>query len=65
MSTSFTPVLDALTKQRGVRASLVVDAEEGITVDANRNASKPAVVIEVKDGKKTLNTTTYPQTPAS
>jgi len=36
-----------------------------ITVDANRNASKPAVVIEIKDGKKVLNTTTYPQTPAS
>jgi predicted regulator of Ras-like GTPase activity (Roadblock/LC7/MglB family) len=35
MSTSFTPVLDALTRQRGVRASLVVDAEEGITIDAN------------------------------
>ena len=35
MNTSFTPVLDALTRQRGVRASLVVDAEEGITIDAN------------------------------
>ena len=35
MSTTFTPILDALTKQRGVRASLVVDAEEGITVEAN------------------------------
>jgi len=36
-----------------------------ITIDANRNASKPAVVIEIKDGKKVFNTTTYPQTPAS
>src|SRR5262249_19553273 len=37
-----------------------------ITRDANRNASKPAVVIEIKDGKKMFNTTTYPQsTPAS
>jgi len=30
-----------------------------ITMDANRNASKPAVVIEIKDGKKVFNTTTY------
>ena len=36
-----------------------------ITIDANRNASKPAVVIEIKDGKKILNTTTYPQPTAS
>ena len=37
-----------------------------ITIDPNRNASKPAVVIEIKDGKKMFNTTTYPQsTPAS
>ena len=36
-----------------------------ITIDPNRNASKPAVVIEIKDGKKILNTTTYPQTPPS
>ena len=35
MSTQFTDVLDSLTKQRGVRASLVVDAEEGITIDSN------------------------------
>jgi branched-chain amino acid transport system substrate-binding protein len=31
-----------------------------ITLDANRNASKPAVVIEVKDGKKVYNTTINP-----
>jgi branched-chain amino acid transport system substrate-binding protein len=31
-----------------------------ITLDANRNASKPAVVIEVKDGKKVYNTTIKP-----
>jgi predicted regulator of Ras-like GTPase activity (Roadblock/LC7/MglB family) len=35
MSSPFTSVLDALTKQRGVRASLVVDADEGITIDSN------------------------------
>jgi branched-chain amino acid transport system substrate-binding protein len=31
-----------------------------ITLDANRNASKPAVVIEVKGGKKVYNTTMNP-----
>jgi branched-chain amino acid transport system substrate-binding protein len=31
-----------------------------ITLDANRNASKPAVVIEIKDGKKAFNTTIAP-----
>jgi len=31
-----------------------------ITLDANRNASKPAVVIEVKGGKKVYNTTINP-----
>jgi predicted regulator of Ras-like GTPase activity (Roadblock/LC7/MglB family) len=35
MSTQFTMVLDALTKQRGVRASLAVDATDGVTIDAN------------------------------
>jgi len=35
MSTPFTPVLDSLTRQRGVRASLVVSADDGITVDSN------------------------------
>jgi uncharacterized protein len=35
MSTSFTRVLDALTRQRGVRASLVVSANDGIAVDSN------------------------------
>ena len=35
MSSPFTPVLDALTRQRGVRASLVVSAADGITIDSN------------------------------
>jgi predicted regulator of Ras-like GTPase activity (Roadblock/LC7/MglB family) len=35
MSTKFTTVLDSLTKQRGVRASLVVDASDGVTIDSN------------------------------
>jgi len=35
VSSPFTPVLDALTRQRGVRASLVVSAADGITIDSN------------------------------
>lgn len=35
MSTQFTAVLDALTRQRGVRASMVVDAVDGIAIDSN------------------------------
>ena len=35
METPFTPILDALTRQRGVRASLVVDANDGIAIDSN------------------------------
>lgn len=35
MSTGFSAVLDALTRQRGVRASLVVSANDGITIDSN------------------------------
>jgi predicted regulator of Ras-like GTPase activity (Roadblock/LC7/MglB family) len=35
MKTQFTDVLDAMTKQRGVRASLIVGATDGMTVDAN------------------------------
>jgi branched-chain amino acid transport system substrate-binding protein len=31
-----------------------------ITLDENRNASKPAVVIEIKDGKKVFNTSMHP-----
>ncbi len=31
-----------------------------ITLDANRNASKPAVVLEIKGGKKVYNTTINP-----
>jgi len=31
----FTGVLDALTRQRGVRGSLVVSAMDGITIDSN------------------------------
>lgn len=35
MSTPFTVVLDALTRNRGVRAGLVVSASDGITIDSN------------------------------
>ena len=42
MSTAFTPVLDALTKQRGVRASLVVGVDDGITIDANTQIGQEA-----------------------
>lgn len=35
MSTPFTHILDALTRQRGVSACLVVSAEDGIAVDSN------------------------------
>jgi branched-chain amino acid transport system substrate-binding protein len=35
-----------------------------ITLDANRDASKPAVVIAIKDGKKTFATQIKPQNPA-
>ena len=35
MITRFTPVLDTLIRQRGVRASLVVSAGDGITIDSN------------------------------
>jgi predicted regulator of Ras-like GTPase activity (Roadblock/LC7/MglB family) len=35
VSTPFTHILDALTRQRGVSACLVVSAEDGIAVDSN------------------------------
>jgi len=35
VSTAFTLMLDALTKQRGVRASLVAGADDGVTIDSN------------------------------
>jgi predicted regulator of Ras-like GTPase activity (Roadblock/LC7/MglB family) len=35
VNSDFTGVLDILTRQRGVRASLVVSANDGITVDSN------------------------------
>lgn len=35
VSSQFSRVLDALTRQRGVRASLVVSANDGITIDSN------------------------------
>ena len=35
MNTDFTRVLELLTRQRGVRASLVVSANDGIMVDSN------------------------------
>lgn len=34
-NTPFTAVLDSLTRQRGVRASLVVDPDDGIAIDSN------------------------------
>jgi len=35
VSTPFTAILDALTRQRGVVASLVVSAEDGIAIESN------------------------------
>lgn len=35
MSSQFTEVLESLTRHRGVRASLVVAAADGITIDSN------------------------------
>lgn len=35
MSTPFTTVLDSLTRRRGVRASLVVSATDGIAIESN------------------------------
>ncbi|HEY3217167.1 MAG TPA: ABC transporter substrate-binding protein [Candidatus Eisenbacteria bacterium] len=35
-----------------------------ITLDANRNASKPAVVIEIRDGQKKYDTTISPSSPS-
>jgi predicted regulator of Ras-like GTPase activity (Roadblock/LC7/MglB family) len=35
MSSPFTTVLDSLTRVRGVRASLVVSATDGIAIDSN------------------------------
>lgn len=35
MTTPFTTVLDSLTRLRGVRASLVVAATDGIAIDSN------------------------------
>jgi predicted regulator of Ras-like GTPase activity (Roadblock/LC7/MglB family) len=35
MSSQFSAVLDSLTRQRGVRASMVVDAVDGVVIDSN------------------------------
>jgi predicted regulator of Ras-like GTPase activity (Roadblock/LC7/MglB family) len=35
MNTPFTSMLDGLTRQRGVRASLVVSENDGLVVDSN------------------------------
>ena len=35
MKTNFAPILDALTRQRGVRCSLVVSGVDGIVIDSN------------------------------
>jgi predicted regulator of Ras-like GTPase activity (Roadblock/LC7/MglB family) len=32
---AFAPILDSLTRQRGVRASLVVSATDGVAIDSN------------------------------
>jgi predicted regulator of Ras-like GTPase activity (Roadblock/LC7/MglB family) len=34
-ATPFTPILDTLTRLRGVRASLIVSAADGIAIDSN------------------------------
>lgn len=53
----------ALQKLRdGIAATASYPGVTGtITLDANRNASKPIVVIEVKDGKKTFNSSMNPE----
>jgi predicted regulator of Ras-like GTPase activity (Roadblock/LC7/MglB family) len=35
MSTPFSPLLDAFSRQKGVRASLVVSSGDGIAIDSN------------------------------
>ena len=35
MTSPFTPLLESLTRQRGVRASLIVSESDGLVVDAN------------------------------
>ncbi|HVX39816.1 MAG TPA: roadblock/LC7 domain-containing protein [Gemmatimonadaceae bacterium] len=35
MNSPFAPVLEALTRQRGVRASLIVSESDGLVVDSN------------------------------
>ena len=35
MSSPFSPMLEALTRQRGVRASLIVSESDGLVVDSN------------------------------
>lgn len=35
MSSAFTPMLDSLTRQRGVRAALVASEQDGIVVDSS------------------------------
>jgi len=35
MRSQFTPILDSLTRQRGVRASLIVSADDGVAIDSN------------------------------
>jgi branched-chain amino acid transport system substrate-binding protein len=53
---------DAEKKLRDVIASTAnyAGATGTITLDQNRNASKPAVVIEIKDGKKVFNSSFNP-----
>ena len=35
MTTQFRPILESLTRQRGVRASLIVSESDGVVVDSN------------------------------
>ena len=35
MRTKFAPILDTLTRQRGVRSSLIVNGIDGIVIDSN------------------------------
>lgn len=41
MATPFAPMLDALTRQRGVSAALVVSERDGIIIDSNLQIGQP------------------------
>jgi branched-chain amino acid transport system substrate-binding protein len=46
------PIKDALAATRGFQG-----ATGTINIDANRNAEKPVVVVQIKNGKFTYNST--------